>query len=206
MNKILIEAKYPKTSEYNFLKAVISEYLPDKGYEIVCMNGVANLFSESILNLIRQAKEDGDNVLVIVDADFHDKGWGFSSRLKDIYDNMEKHEVEFPVFIYPNNHDDGDIETLMESLARKDIHKDWWDCFEDYEMCVGGAKDENGNPKYNLPNRKAKLHTYISSQQLSKRQRDRLGTGFWLFDNTDYWDLSKEVLNPLINFITLNSK
>lgn len=204
MNKIFIEAGHQKTSEYNFLKTILVKNFPGKNVEIICMNGVANLFSEAILNMIRQAADDSDKVLVIVDADFPNKNWGFAKRKQDVMEQMKAKNVFFPFFIYPNNHDDGDVETLMESLARKDLHKDWWGCFEDYETCVGGAKDEEGNPKYNLPNRKAKLHTYISSQSLSKKQRDKIGVGSWLFDDVNYWDLSREELKPLISFLRNN--
>ena len=112
--------------------------------------------------------------------------------------------LSFPLFIYPNNNDDGDVEVLMESLVRKDLHQDWWDCFEDYEKCIQGARDTENNLKYNLPNRKAKLHTFISSQQLSNKQRKRLGSGFWLFDVSKYWDFTREELKPLLDFFEAN--
>ena len=100
----------------------------------------------------------------------------------------------------PNNSDDGDVEVLMETLVCKDLYKDWWDCFEDYEKCVQGATDSEKKQKYNLPNRKAKLHTFISSQQLSNKQRDKIGRGFWLFDDPNYWDFTREELKPLLDF------
>lgn len=41
-----------------------------------------------------------------------------------------------------------------------DLHPVFFDCFEDYEKCVTGVKDEHGLPLYNTPNLKGKLHTY----------------------------------------------
>lgn len=204
MNKIFIEARHENTSEYNFIHTVVSTFFPNKAFQLVCMNGVANLFNEVILNQIMQTQVEGDVVLVLVDADFESKGWGFTKRQKDVLDKMSLHKVSFPFFVYPNNSDDGDVEVLMESLVRKDLHQDWWDCFEDYEACVKGAKDNKGEYKYNIPNRKAKLHTFISSQQLSKKQRDKIGRGAWLFDDTDYWNLSRLELRPLLDFFAAN--
>lgn len=200
MNKIFIEAKHKNTSEYNFIHTLVSKYFPNKEIDIVCMDGVSNLFSEAIQNKICQAQDEREQVLVLVDADFPSKGWGYSARLKDMKKGMCEHTMDFPFFIYPNNHDDGDVEILMESIARKDIHNVWWNCFEDYEVCVKGAKDADGNLKYNLPNRKAKLHTYISSQMLSNKQRDKIGRGCWLFDDSNYWDLSSGELKSLLDF------
>ena len=168
------------------------------------MDGVDNLFSEAILNVIHQYQEENDNVLIILDADFIDKGWGFAKRHKDIERKMQSSNICCPFFLYPNNHDDGDVEMLMESLARKDIHQSWWNCFEDYKMCVKGIHDDNGNLRYNIPNRKAKLHTFISSQQLSKSQRDKIGRGHWLFDNDTYWNMSGATLRPLLEFLEEN--
>lgn len=206
MNKIFIEARHDKTSEYNFLKTVLSQNFRDKEIEFVFMDGVDNLFCETILNQIHQAQDEGDHVLVVLDADFPSKGWGFTKRTEDVQEKMQFNGVTFPFFLYPNNHDDGDVETLMESLACKDIHEKWWNCFEDYEMCVRGIRDVDGKLKYNIPNRKAKLHTYISSQQLSNKQRDKVGRGCWLFDDKSYWDLSKDELKPLLYFFVKNLK
>ena len=188
MNFIFIEAKNSNTSEYNFIKTILDNNFADKDKEIVCMDGVDNLFCPAIINRMKQAQDAGDNALVLVDADYPSKGWGHNKRLDDIEDRKTKLSLSFPLFIYPNNSHDVDVEILMESLVRKDLHKDWWDCFEDYEKCIQGAKDAENKPKYNLPNRKAKLHTYISSQQLSNRQRKKIGAGFWLFDDSNYWD------------------
>lgn len=168
------------------------------------MDGVDNLFSQGIITLIRTFQDGGDNVLVILDADTIDKGWGFEARKRSTIEKMRKNEIEFPFFLYPNNHDDGDFEVLLESLARKDLHTKWWDCFADYETCVSGIRNESGETKYVIPNRKAKLHTYISSQRLSNASRKKIGSGQWLFDDTDYWDLSRAEIRPLVEFLKKN--
>lgn len=58
--------------------------------------------------------------------------------------------------------------------------------------------------KYAIPNRKAKLHTYISSQKLNNASRRKLGSGQWLFNDQNYWDLSRPELQPLVNFLKNN--
>ena len=204
MNRIFIEAKSSKTSEYCFLETILKRQFPDKAYDITCMDGVDNLFSQGIITLIRTFQDGGDNVLVILDSDTIDKGWGFEARKMSTIEKMRKNEIEFPFFLYPNNHDDGDFEVLLESLARKDLHNKWWDCFADYETCVSGIRTESGETKYVIPNRKAKLHTYISSQRLSNASRKKIGSGQWLFDDTDDWDLSRAEIRPLVEFLKTN--
>lgn len=143
-------------------------------------------------------------MIVILDADTIDKKWGFEARKSNTMEKMQENEIDFPFFLYPNNHNDGDFEVLLETLARKDLHNKWWDCFDDYETCVSGIRDESGEPRYIIPNRKAKLHTYISSQRLNNASRKKLGSGQWLFDNSDYWDFSRPELEPLVEFLKEN--
>lgn len=206
MNKIFIEAKNKNTVESHFLQAIIDLFFPEKEVEFIYMNGIGNLFSETILNQISLAKENNEQVLVLADADTISKGYGYAKRQKEIETGMQQHGIQIQYFLYPNNHDDGDIEILIESAARHDLHSVFFDCFHDYEKCVSGAKDANGNPLYNTPNLKGKLHTYISSQQLTKKQRDKLGSGDWLFDNPNYWNLDVNTLQPLKDFLEQNLK
>lgn len=117
---------------------------------------------------------------------------------------MKVHGVEFRYFLYPDNETDGDVEMLMESTTRRDLHRVFFDCFKDYEVCVSGVKDEKGEPKYNVPNLKNKLHTYMAAQKLPRKLRSRFGSGDWLFDNPDYWNLHVSALEPLKAFLADN--
>lgn len=206
MNKIFIEARNKTTPEYYFLKALIDLHFPTKDIEFICIGGIGNLFNETNINQICQAQEVGDQVLIFIDADTVAKGYGFVKRRADMDNEMQARKIFFPYFIYPNNQDDGDVETLMEAVARRDLHPVFFDCFEDYEKCVSGVKDENGQPLYNTPNLKGKLHTYMSAQKLSNKLRRKLGAGDWLFSNTDYWDLNAIALQPLKEFLSTNLK
>lgn len=206
MTNIFIEAKDEKTSEYYFLTAIINLFFSKEEIKIICMNGLGNLFNETNLNQIKQAQELGEQVIVFADADTVVKGAGNKKRTAEISQGMAIYNVKFPYFLYPDNQHDGDVETLMECAARRDLHKTFFDCFEDYEKCVSGVKDEIGNQKYNVPNLKGKLHTYISAQKLSRRVSNRLGSGDWLFDKNDYWDLNVKELQPLKDFLAKNLK
>lgn len=48
-----MEAKKPQTSEYCFLETILKNKFTDKIYDIICMDGVDNLFNLGILTLIR---------------------------------------------------------------------------------------------------------------------------------------------------------
>ncbi len=206
MNTIFIEAEKKETAEHFFITAIMAKYFPGVDYELIHMRGVGNLFNEVVLNLLRSKIAEGVNCLAILDADTLDKGWGFARRKADVEKNQQLLGVKFPFFLYPNNSSDGDVECLMESLARKDLHPTFFNCFSRYEMCVGGDVDDKGQQRYNTPDRKGKLHTYMSAQKLSNAQRRRLGQGDWLFDNLNYWDIGREEIQPLLDFLKANLK
>lgn len=206
MTNIFIEAKNNKTSEYYFLKTIIEVFFPKRDYKFIFMDGIGNLYNETILNQINLAQENGEQVIVLADADTIAKGYGYAKRKEEIDKGMATHAVSFPYFLYPNNQNDGDVEVLMENAARRDLHSTFFDCFEDYEKCVSGAKNERGETKYNVPNLKGKLHTYMAAQKLPQKLCKRFGSGDWLFDNKDYWNLNADALQPLKDFFTMNLK
>lgn len=201
MNTIFIEAEKRDTAEQYFLNALIKKFFPEVEYEFIYMRGVANLFNEVNLNLLRSKSAEGIKCLAILDADTLEKGWGYLKRKEDVEKNQRRQGVDFPFFLYPDNYSDGDVEHLMENLARQDLHSTFFNCFRHYEMCIAGDVDEQGQPRYNTPDLKGKLHTYMSAQKLSNSQRRRLGGGDWLFDDPNYWDLDNRAVQPLVAFL-----
>lgn len=206
MTRIFIEAKNDKTSEHYFLKTIIATFFPGIEVKFIFMDGIGNLYNETIVNQINLAQENGEQVIVLADADTTAKGYGYAKRQKEINDGMAAHALSFPYFLYPNNQDDGDVEMLMENAARRDLHSTFFDCFEDYERCVSGMKNESGEHKYNVPNLKGKLHTYMAAQKLPRKLCKRFGSGDWLFDNKDYWNLEADALQPLKEFFAMYLK
>ena len=129
MTKIFIEAKSNKTSEYHFLQAIISIFFPAIEVEFIFMDGIGNLYNETNLNQIKLAQETGEQVIVFADADSVAKGYGYVKRKKEIDNGIATNAVSFPYFIYPNNQDDGDVETLMEAAALYAPNKIFFDCY-----------------------------------------------------------------------------
>ena len=213
MNKIFIEAKDKRTSEYYFLKTILSQFFPDKEVDFIPMNGIGNLFHEAILNQMSLAQESGEQVIVFADADTVAKGYGYVKRKKEIDNGIATNAVAFPYFIYPNNQDDGDVEVLMEAAALYAPNKVFFDCYTDYETCLKGVKDGNGESIYNVPSLKGKVYAYAAAQTIydtQQRQRipliKKMGCGDWFFNDKSYWNLDVDALQPLKEFLAINLK
>lgn len=213
MTKIFIEAKDKKTSEYHFLATIIKLFFPDKEVDFICIHGIGNLFNQTNLNQINIAQESGEQVIVLADADTMAKGYGFAKRKTEIEDGMVTHSVSFPYFLYPNHQDDGDVETLMEAAALYAPNKVFFDCYIDYETCLKGVKDSNGESIYNVPNLKGKVYAYAEAQTIYNTQQKqriplikRMGCGDWQFGNANYWNLNAAYLQALKDFLAINLK
>lgn len=207
MNKIFIEAEKKETPEYNFIKTILVKFFHGKEYEIITIGGVEKLFEETNLNKIKEANIEGSQVLVLVDADTVKKGWGYNKRKEWIEKRISKYKVSFQYFIYPNNQGDGDVEVLMESSARKDLHEYFFNCFNKYKECIVKRKDEREQSIYNSPDLKTELHAYIKAQtEYDVKNKIRkpldINNGNYLFGNPDYWNLEVENLQPLKDFFS----
>lgn len=193
MVRIYLETGKNTTSEYVFVDTIIRHLgISSEMYEIKCVNGKDSL--HLMENKMKETTLEGGKNLVIFDADSPENGGGFNVRKDALLQQLQSMGAIAELFLFPNNHDDGDVEVLMETLMQKELHKRFFHCYGGYETCLGN--------EYQTPNLKAKLHTYISAQKdLSQKQRKALGSGQWLFEDKRFWDIDRETLNPLKDFI-----
>ena len=193
MVRIYLETGEDTTPEYVFVNTLMKHWGYDSNsFEIVRVGG-----KDKLLLMAPKMKEttlEGGKNLVIFDADSAANGGGFNERNEALIQLLQSMGVIAELFLFPNNHDDGDVEVLLETLTRKDLHKRFFDCFNDYECCIG--------TEYNAPDLKAKLFAYMTAQKgLSKTKLKKLKSGQWLCENKDYWDIDRDTLKPLKDFI-----
>lgn len=198
MTHIFIEAAKAETVEYVFLNFIILTKLSkSKGsYIIHPVDGWTNLYNATNINLMNQAMINKEKVIIVCDADYssdqHNHG-GFEERKRFIENQLLANNLLVPIFLSPNNHDEGDIECLLDQLTQKEEHRQFFDCYKDFEVCLGD--------NYEHPNLKNKLMMYMRGQKLSAKQRKGIGNGDWMFGENRYWDLSKSELTPLLSFL-----
>lgn len=193
MIKIFIESKNSQTPEYNFINTLLNVFDYDiLQYEIVPLNGKDTLHLAKN-QFIQNTAEGGIN-LIIFDADNSANGGGYNKRKNELSTKLSELGIIADIYLWPDNHNDGDFETMLESIARKDLHEHFFACYNDYELCLGD--------KYLCPNRKGKLHTYVTAMKLSNNQRRKIGSGHWLFEDSKLWNLNSPLLDSLKKFLT----
>lgn len=192
--KIFLETGKKTTPEFVFIKTFL-KYIgrPIDADNIVCVAGWTNL--EKVFSQ-QSRKPEIEKILIVFDADSPRNGGGFASRRKEL-ENVVNGNPKAELFLFPNNSDDGDFETLLERIANQASNERFFDCFSDFEKCLGDA--------YRHPNLKAKLYSYINLQKdLSSQERDSLGRGEWLFENNRFWNLNHPALDALKDFFLKN--
>ncbi|GAA7346537.1 hypothetical protein MLS212_01780 [Helicobacter pylori] len=153
---------------------------------------------------------------IIFDADkkeSQESDAGFDNKLEHICEKLKEKGIDFPreqIFLFPNNQDDGDLETLLLKIAK---HDKLIKCFEKYLKCIEckciGIK-EHCKPIKKI--RKNMLYAYLEALGL-----EDLYTKKNIFDNIegkvkneykeDYERLKKaikfesDILVPLKNFL-----
>lgn len=155
------------------------------------VNGYKNLVN--VIPTIKARCAEGGKVIIIFDADSLGNNGGYETRKKEIEEVLGENNAQAELFLFPNNEEDGDFETLLEHLIQKEKHTQMLDCYADYETCLGND--------YVHPNLKGKNFTYISAMKMSSSKRRKLGNGEWMFDNAEYWSLESDYLKPLKEFL-----
>lgn len=150
--EILIFVEGPSDKVFLEVYLYFLEDLPIKNFKVQNIKGKDNL-SKRLLEI-----EKYDKTLIIFDAD------NYKSNKKEILTVVSKTKQtisEEQIFLFPNNQDDGDLETLLLKIAK---HDEFLKCFEGYLECI--KSKEHYKPIKNI--RKNMLYAYLELFELEK--------------------------------------
>ncbi|RVZ65876.1 hypothetical protein EC574_00860 [Helicobacter pylori] len=151
--EILIFVEGPSDKVFLEVYLYFLEDLPIKNFKVKDVTGKDNL-SKRLLEI-----EKYDKTLIIFDADKD-----YESNKKEILKVVSKTKQtisEEQIFLFPNNQDDGDLETLLLEIAK---HDEFLKCFEGYLECI--KSKEHYKPIRNI--RKNMLYAYLEVFELQK--------------------------------------
>ncbi|GAA8344238.1 hypothetical protein KH0155_19020 [Helicobacter pylori] len=150
--EILIFVEGPSDKVFLEVYLYFLEDLPIKNFKVKDVKGKDNL-SKRLLEI-----EKYDKTLIIFDAD------NYKSNKKEILAVVSKTKQtisEEQIFLFPNNKDDGDLETLLLKIAK---HDEFLKCFEGYLECI--KSKEHYKSIKNI--RKNMLYAYLELFELEK--------------------------------------
>lgn len=150
-----------------------------KGY-----NQIKNHVDEFQQIEIGQKREDGKNV-IIFDADYSGRelDHGFEEKKKYIDHCKAELNIDFDLFLFPNNQNDGTLETMLESCINPE-HSGIMECWESMEKCV------NDKGKYTIPADKSKIYVYLECLHgISKKEKEKIKDPNRDFTMKDKWKI-----------------
>ncbi len=148
--EILIFVEGPSDKVFLEVYLYFLEDIPIKNFKVRSINGKDNL--SNCLNEIEQYAK----TLIIFDADKD-----YESNKKEILSKTQQKITEEQIFLFPNNQDDGDLETLLLEIAK---HDKFLKCFEGYLECI--KSKEHYKPIKNI--RKNMLYAYLEVFELQE--------------------------------------
>ncbi len=183
--------------EVYLLYLYFQERFPIKNFKVQNVDGKDNL-SKRLLEI-----EKYDKTLIIFDADIkkenQESDAGFDNKLKHIREKFKEKGTDFPkeqIFLFPNNQDDGDLETLLLEIAKYD---EFLKCFEGYLECI--KSKEHYKPIKNI--RKNMLYAYLEALGLENLTKTNIGV---FDDKGKIKEEHKEEYEKLKEVIDFNSK
>ena len=181
-----------------YIKHVFGEDIADN--RIVVLNGWDNLKTEASASRMRSMSDNDGVNLVIVDADKD-----FQMRKNEIAVWKQENNVEFELFLLPNNKDTGALEDLLENIINPN-NKPIFECWEEYEkelvkLDIPGRTP----PPLTTPAKKTKIYGYLEALLFeTKSQKKLIKEANRNYQNTQHWDLDAEYLEPLKEFLIKN--
>lgn len=167
---------------------------------VIETEGYTNLISKSktavYVNQMRRTTDDGGVNLVVFDADDD-----YEKRKNEIMDWKHKHKLDFELFLFPNNHSNGEFENLLESIINPE-NQPVMDCWEKYEESLKNVNIpwREGVP-LTIPAKKTKIYAYLEVLLgSSKSEKKKIKECERDYCNINHWNLNATALTDLIAF------
>ena len=150
-------------------------------------------------NIQNQMWQNIDNVginLVIFDADKD-----FGNRKQQIETWKSKYNLDFELFLLPDNQGIGALEDLLEKIIM-DNNLSIFDCWNGFENCIQECASKNVGKALTIPAKKTKIYAYLEVLLgETKKDKDKIKERERDYKNVEHWNLDSEFLIPLKEFL-----
>jgi uncharacterized protein DUF3226 len=189
--KIFVEGKTDKKFIEDYIVYLeIDTSLFD--FTVVDLGGKADDRFEKSLPFFKSS----DKNLVIVDADGDCAG-----RKRELEILKTRLDINFDLFLLPNNLDSGELETLLKSIVWEKYQR-YFSCFTPFESCI-----QTVHTDLKAPSLKDKIYIYLCAllnDRESGQRKDHITPTTMQYVNNRFWDINHAYLEPLKQFLQTN--
>ena len=172
----------------------------EKG-RVIATNGWKALVSpateKTYINQMQYTTDNGGTNLVIFDADKD-----FEMRQEELTEWKERNNLNFELFLLPNNHDGGELEDLLVKIINPE-NQPVLDCWERYEDSLSTVDIpwRKGEP-LTIPAKKTKIYAYLEALLgESRKQKELIKENKRDYKNANHWNLQAEEILALVDFL-----
>jgi hypothetical protein len=139
--------------------------------------------------------------VIIQDADNHNKdkkSGGVINRMKYLNKVKSDKKIDFDTFLFPNNKDDGDLETLLLRIANEPYNISD-KCYENYIKCCEQISEKSFANE--LREDKSKVFNYFRTyygMKSAKEENRRYESKYWDFNNNELSQLKNILENKVL--------
>ncbi|MBP9095810.1 MAG: hypothetical protein KBG21_04320 [Ignavibacteria bacterium] len=184
--KIFVEGEADKKLINDFLEAIFEI---TTGIVIIPIGGKSKL--DKTTQEFEKTTDDKGVNLIIFDADDD-----FKKSSSDLLKKKKELSIDFQLFLFPNNQDNGTLENLLINIINPK-HQQILDCFDSYTDCLKKRTNED----LNIPTLKSKVYAYLETLY-PKSKQDLIKDSKREYKNTEIWNLECEYITPLKDFLS----
>jgi hypothetical protein len=161
---------------------------------IIIQQIFGNSPDENILKNLKQKinSYQPNDVIYIFDADLDYNET--KKKIKQTFSLINENIV----YLFPNNRDAGDLECLLENIAKK---VEILDCWESFENCLV----EISTIEVSIPAKKSKIHTYLETLEpntkLGKQNCKEINRNYKDIEKWNIKDTKSDYINSLLSFL-----
>lgn len=178
-----------------YIRHLLGEDVADE--RIIVLNGWNALKADASILRMRSMTANGGVNLVILDADKD-----IETRRAEILEWKRLNDLEFELFLLPNNNDAGALEDMLENIINPN-NRPIFDCWEGYEkelvkLDIPGRTP----PPLSTPAKKTKIYGYLEALLgPTKDEKELIKERNRKYDNAMHWNLDAEYLVGLKGFL-----
>lgn len=171
-------------------KRLIEDYIKhlklNAEYSVIYTGGKDKIKTQ--IPTINRFIEQGFKILIVFDADNN-----FESRVSELITLKTINNIDFDIFLFPNNKEPGNIEDLLLNIYNSK-YQDIFDCLNAYENCL------KKNTNYKIPIKKGKIYGFLDAV-LPEKEEDKAKDKKRDFLAFDHWNFEHEYIQPLKKFL-----
>ena len=185
--RIFVEGDADKRFIAQLLESIFNENIPSGN--IIPTHGYTNLIAvdkeRTFINEMQRTTADGGINLVVFDADSN-----CETRRRELSDWERRSEVNFELFLFPDNSNSGELEDLLRQIINP-VNQPVMECWDKYEDSLKAINLpwKDGIP-LTIPAKKTRIYAYLEALLGSSRsEKEKIKEAKRDYLNKNHWDL-----------------